>query len=133
MIGIMDVASKAVEAFLDLGDGESFHTLSCSVGYRLIGTGEVVCAIKLPLEVAEAAILRRSRISIALTAAGRIQVFAGGTLEDESIDGLVAKTVTEENLRLEEAVDSDLRSLLQSLEHSVSLVKEAIARMPPAP
>jgi GH24 family phage-related lysozyme (muramidase) len=74
----MDVASKAVEAFLDLGDGESLHTWTCSAGYRLIGTGEVVCAIKLPLAVAEAAILRRSRISIVLTAAGRIQVFAGG-------------------------------------------------------
>ncbi|MBR0896792.1 hypothetical protein JQ616_17665 [Bradyrhizobium tropiciagri] len=70
-----------------------------------------------------------SRISIALTAAGRIQVFAGGALEDESIDGLVAKAVTEENLRLEEAVGSDLRSLLQSLEHSVNLVREAMARL----
>ncbi|MGN8550366.1 hypothetical protein ACQPTN_39750 [Bradyrhizobium sp. 13971] len=68
-----------------------------------------------------------------LTAAGRIQVFAGGALKNESIDGLVAKAVTEENLRLEEAVGSDLRSLLQSLEHSVNLVREAMARLPQAP
>ncbi|MFQ3458649.1 hypothetical protein PMN64_35770 [Bradyrhizobium sp. UFLA01-814] len=128
----MNEESDAVEAFLELSEGQPLQSASWSVGYRLIGSGEVICAIKLPLAVAEAARLPQSRISIVLTAAGRIEVFAGGSLENESIDELVAKTVAEENLRLEEASGSDLRSLLDRLEHSVSLVKEAIARMPPS-
>jgi hypothetical protein len=46
---------------------------------------------------------------------------------------LVARMVTQENLRLEEATTSDLKSLLHRLERSVGLVKEAIARVPTSP
>ncbi|MCP1843944.1 hypothetical protein ACVIHI_003137 [Bradyrhizobium sp. USDA 4524] len=131
----MDLVSDTVEAFLDLGCGSeaSLDPLWYSAGYRLIGTGEIVCSVKLPWSVAEAAILGRSNISVSLSPGGRIEVSAGGVLVNEQIDALVARAVSEENLCLEGATALDLRSLLHRLERSRNLVKEAIARVPTAP
>ena len=123
-----------VEAFLDVGCGDDnpLRPSSYSAGYRLIETGEVICAVKLPFPIADAAILRRSKISIILTPAGRVEVSSGGSAANEQIDDLVARTVTQANLRMEEATASDLESLLHRLERSISLVKEAIAQAPAA-
>jgi hypothetical protein len=125
----------AVEAFLDLGCGDDnpLRPSSYSAGYRLIETGEVICTVELPVPIAEAAILRRSKISIILTPGGRVEVSSGGLATNEQIDDLVARTVTQVNLRMEEATASDLESLLHRLERSISLVKGAIARAPAAP
>lgn len=131
----MDFLTGSVEAYLDLGrdDDNSLRPSSYSAGYRLIGTGEIVCAVKLPVSIAESAILRRSKITITLAPAGHVEVSAGGLAANEPIDDLVARMVTQENLRLEEATTSDLKSLLHRLERSVGLVKEAIARVPTSP
>jgi hypothetical protein len=128
----MDLMGGAVEAFLDLGCGSetSLDPLWYSAGYRLIGTGEIVCSVKLPFSVAEAAIIGRSKISISLSPSGRIEVSAAGVLANEQIDGLVARAVSDQNIGLEEATAVELNSLLHRLEHSVGLVKDAIARMP---
>lgn len=58
---------------------------------------------------------------------------AAGVLANEQIDGLVARAVSDQNLGLEEATAVELKSLLARLEHSVGLVKDAIARMPTGP
>lgn len=124
-----------VEAFLDLGCGDDnpLRLSSYSAGYRLIETGEVICIVKLPVPVAEAAILRRSKISIILTPDGCVEASSCGSVANEQIDDLVARTVTQANLRMEEATASNLESLLRRLERSISLVKEAIARALAAP
>lgn len=131
----MDVVSSSVEAFLDLGCGKSspLTSSSYSAGYRLVETGEVICVVKLPVSIAESAILRRSSLSITVTPTGDIEVSAGGLGTHEQIDDLLARTVSRANLDMEEATTSDLQCLLRRLERSVSLVKEAIARMPRAP
>ena len=99
----------------------------------LLSYNRVICAVKLPVPIAQAAILRRSKISIILTLGGRVEAAAGGSVASEQIDDPVARTVTLAHLRMEEATASDLRSLLHRLERSISLVKEAIARAPAAP
>ncbi|MCP3402159.1 MULTISPECIES: hypothetical protein [unclassified Bradyrhizobium] len=131
----MVLVNDAVEAFLELGceNGTPLDPLWYSAGYRLIRTGEIVCSVKLPWSVAEAAILGRSKVSVSLSPSGQIEVSAGGVLVNEQIDRLVARAVSEENLDLEEATALDLRSLLHCLEHSMDLVKGAIERMPTAP
>lgn len=82
------------------------------------------------MSIAEPAILGRSKISITLAPAGHVEVAAGGLAANEPIDDLVARMVTQANLRMEEAPASDLESFLHRLERSHSLVREAIARMP---
>ena len=131
----MDFVIGSVEAFLDLGCGDDspLRSSSYSAGYRLVGTGEVICVVELPVPIAESAILRRSKISIALTPTGVVEVSVGGAAANDQIDSLVARTVTEANLLMEEATASDLKTLLHRLELSVGLVKEAIARTPTAP
>lgn len=128
----MDFLTGAVEPYLDLGCGDdnSLRPSSYSAGYRLIETGEIVCAIQLPASIAESAILRRSKISITLAPAGHIEVAAGGLAANEPIDDLVARMVTQANLHMEEATASDLKSFLHRLERSLVLVQGAIARMP---
>ncbi|MCP1913414.1 hypothetical protein J2R96_005894 [Bradyrhizobium elkanii] len=124
-----------VEAYLDLGcgDDDPLRPSSYTAGYRLIETGEVICTVKLPVPIVEAAIVRRSNISIILTAGGCVEASSGGSVANEQIDDLVARTLTQVNLRMEEATASDLESLLHRLERSISLVKEAIARTLAAP
>ena len=89
----MDFLTGSVEAYLDLGrdDDNSLRPSSYSAGYRLIGTGEIVCAVKLPVSIAESAILRRSKITITLAPAGHVEVSAGGLAANEPIDDLVAR------------------------------------------
>ncbi len=130
----MDFEIGSVEAFFDLGCGDDnpLRPSTYSAGYRLVGTGEVVSVVKLPVPIVESAILRRSRISTTVTPTGIVEISAGGLGAHEQIDDLVARTVTQANLDMEEATASDLKSFLHRLERSVSLVKEAIARMPTA-
>jgi hypothetical protein len=128
----MDFETGSVEAFLDLGSGEDnqLRPSSCSAGYRLIETGEVICTVKVPISIAEAAILRWSKISVILTPGGCVEASSGDAVANEQIDDLVARAVTQANLRMEEATSLDLESLLHRLERSICRVREAIARFP---
>ena len=92
----------------------------------------MICTVKLPVPIAEAVLLKRSKISIILPPGGRVEVSSGGSAANEQIDDLVARALTQANLRMEEATASDLESLLHRLERSIGLVKEAIARAPAA-
>jgi hypothetical protein len=131
----MDFVTDSVEAFLDLGCGNDtpLRPLSYSAGYRLIGTGEVVSVVKLPVPIVESAILGLTKVSITVTPTGDVEISAGSLGAREQIDDLVARAVTQTNLGMEEATASDLKSFLHRLERSVNLVKEAIARMPTVP
>ncbi|NEU97552.1 hypothetical protein [Bradyrhizobium uaiense] len=123
-----------VEAFLDLGRGDEnpLSPSSYSAGYRRVETGEVICTVELSVPIVEAAILKRSNVSIIVTPGGSVEVSSGGSAAHEQIDDLVARAVTQANLRMEEATTSDLESLLHRLERSIGLVKDAIARTPAA-
>ena len=126
----VNLSTGSVEAFLDLEDGDDvLARRSYSAGYRLIETGEVVCAVKLPAALAESAILGRSKTSIVLTPAGQVEALSGAGSATEQVDSLVARTVADDNLRMEEATSAELEALLHRLECSVGLVKQAIARL----
>jgi hypothetical protein len=47
----------------------------------------------------------------------------------EPIDAFIARSLSSENLRMEEATLTDLKVLLRRLDHSVSVVREAIGRL----
>jgi hypothetical protein len=51
----------------------------------------------------------------------------------QALDVLVQRAVNTENLRMEEATISDLNALLQRLECSISLVKDAIRQISSEP
>lgn len=126
----VNLSTGSVEAFLDLEDGDDVLAhRSYSVGYRLIETGEVVCAVKLPVALAESAILRRSKTTIVLTPTGQVEASSGAGSATEPVDSLVARTVADHNLRMEEATSTELEAMLHRLERSVDLVKGAIARL----
>ncbi|WP_145669825.1 hypothetical protein [Bradyrhizobium stylosanthis] len=126
----MNLLTGSVEAFLDFENGDDILTRrSYSAGYRLVETGEVVCAVKLPAALAESAILRRSKISIVLTPAGQVEASLGAGASTEQVDSLVARTVADDNLRMEDATPIELEALLHRLERSVVMVKQAIARL----
>ena len=133
LVTAMDLMSDVLEAFLEFGGGSEREPLWCSAGYRILGTGEIVCSVKLPFVLAEAAIVGQSKISLDLSPGGQIDVSVAGVLANEQLDELVARAVSEANLGLEEATALELKSLLRRLERSLGLVKEAIARMPTAP
>lgn len=133
LVSAMDLMSDVIEAFFEFGGGSEREPLWCSAGYRILGTGEIVCSVKLPFALAEAAIVGRSKISLDLSPGGQIDVSVAGVLANEQLDGLVARAVSETTLGLEEATALDLKALLRRLERSVGLVQEAIARMPTAP
>src|ERR1700752_3019306 len=113
----MDLVTGSIEAFLELGsEDDPLCPSSYSAGYRIVGTGEVVCAVKLPVAIAESAILSRSKFSITLSPSGEFEISVGGATVSEPIDGVVVRAVTEANLRMEEATASDLETLLRRLE-----------------
>jgi hypothetical protein len=110
-------------------------------GYRLRDTGKVICTVELPASVTESTVYGHSKLAIAATTNGYIQSSVVGLaslngttpVAAEPIDLLIEHVTAVENLRLEEATVEDLKMLLQRLERSVSLAKEAIARLDAVP
>jgi hypothetical protein len=105
------------------------------IGYRVGPDGTAITSITVSAEIIKTLNLGGS-VSLAVTPDGRVAAVvshpnsAESTLrEDFPIDSLVQNALELENLRMEEATVSDLKTLLQRLEHSVGLVKVAIDQM----
>lgn len=106
-------------------------------GYRLRDTGEVICTVELPASVIESTVFGHSKLAIAATTNGYIQSSVVGpaclsgtsSIAAEPIDLLIEHMTAVENLHLEEATVETLTMLLQRLERSVSLAREAIAQL----
>jgi hypothetical protein len=137
----MKHGASTVEAFLEVA-GKGFGTtgpISYLAGYRCIETGEIICAIELPASIAEPTIFAHSGLTIMTTPDGLIvstvRGVEGSDLNErqpivaEPIDAFIARSLNLENLRMEETTVADLEILLQRLNHSASLVSEAIDQM----
>ena len=103
------------------------------VGYRVHGTGEVIAAIEIPAQIVEEAVTSSLSISVTMSPTGELSATSSScaaTFDSALIptDVLVAQVVAPENLHLEEAGPENLRTLLVRLEHSVTCVKDALAR-----
>lgn len=105
-------------------------------GYRVEGTKDVLSTVDIPAEAVEqfltAGLCLSARmspsgdISAALTSSNDIAISPGIVCDARSIEVLVAKAVSVENLRLEEAGSAELKTLLKRLESSIELVTEAL-------
>ncbi|WP_271592001.1 hypothetical protein [Bradyrhizobium sp. CCBAU 65884] len=112
-------------------------------GYRAIGVREYVSAVEMPAQLVEQAVRTRASSTVEISPDGMVIAHvlwshASDTMPDsstdlEALDVLVRRAVTFENLRMEEATVSDLNRLLQRLERSISLVKDAISQMSSEP
>jgi hypothetical protein len=141
----MKLVTDQVEAFFRVASEEtgSLGPTSYRAGYRLIETGNVICAVELPASVIEAVVFEHSSPAIAATTDGHVQTsmigLAGAELNgmssftSEPIDSLVGRAMAVENLRMGEATIAELEMLLQRLERSVGLVKEAIVQLSHTP
>jgi hypothetical protein len=108
-------------------------------GYRIVGTANVISAIDVPADMVERALISRKPLSARIAPNGDIipeisnsnpiDNTADVTSETSQIDDLIRRTLNAENLRMEEASVADLKMLLDRLERSVSLVKEAIIQL----
>ncbi len=108
-------------------------------GYRAIGVSDYVSAVEMPVPLVEQTVLARASSTVAISPDGTVIAHllwspTSGTIPDpstylEALDVLVRRAVTSENLRMEEATVSDLNTLLQRLERSLNLVKDAIGQM----
>jgi hypothetical protein len=107
-------------------------------GYRLEATAEILSVVDIPADVVEQVLNSKLSLSIRLTPEGEVAVFA--TIDEtsivspaqgtsESIDVLVSRVVGPENLQFEEAGVTELTTLLTRLEHSVSLVRNALTQL----
>lgn len=103
-------------------------------GYRIPGSAEVVSAVEVPASIVEHTIMQGAFLSVRSSPDGTItsqisisySANAGSTREATPIDELVRNAVDLENLRMEEATSKDLNTLLERLERSISVVKDAI-------
>jgi len=99
--------------------------------------GDVVSSLIISAETIERALLFKRTITLALTPDGQTTAVIPDCAECiqaiSPIDNLVGDVLDPTNLCMEEATAADLRTLLQRLERSVSLVREAIDRMTSAP
>jgi hypothetical protein len=139
-IGQMKRSGGTVEAFLEVGAERAHPTnpISYRAGYRCVETGEIICSIEIPASIAESTIFAHSNLLIATTPDGHIKSAVRGLDSDlntsqlmacEPLDASFARSLDSENLRMEEATVADLEVLLQRLNHSTNLVREAIGRM----
>ena len=113
------------------------------LGYRTVGVSDCVSAIEVPIQMVEQTVLARASLTMRISPDGTIisrmlWSLAADTPPDspivvESLDVLVRRAVNMENLRMEEATISDLNTLLQRLECSISLVKDAIGQITSEP
>ena len=127
------------EAFLAVEGGGPLGPIWYRAGYRCGETGNVVCALELPASIVETAIPRHAKLTATVAPNGHIRLSVCGTacegISDGllsvtgSIDQLIAQSVAVDNLHLEEITSADLNSLLQRLQHSVALVREAMKHL----
>jgi hypothetical protein len=139
----MKRAANEPEAFFRVASREvgSLGPARYSAGYRVRETGKVICTIELAASVAESTVFGHANLAMAATTSGCIQSSIAGlaglsgtqSFAAEPIDSLIARATAVENLRMEEATVADLKVLLQRLERSVSLVKEAILHLDSIP
>ena len=110
-------------------------------GYRAIGVSDYVSAIEVPIQIVEQTVLTRASLAVGIGPDGTVishfpWPHTADTIPDpatEALDVLVRRAVNSENLRMEEATVSDLNTLLQRLECSISLVKDAISQISSEP
>jgi hypothetical protein len=111
-------------------------------GYRTVGVSEYVSVVEVPIQIVEHTVLTRASLTVRIGPDGTVishmlSSHAAETLEPptdvEALDVLVRRAVNAENLRMEEATVSDLNTLLQRLECSISLVKDAISQISSEP
>ncbi len=106
-------------------------------GYRAVGTDTIVAAIEIPARLLEEEISSNLRLSCRLSPDGNvtpessIQNDGGSSTRtwagSQPLDQLIRSTLAPQNLRMEEATIADLTILLQRLEDSASLVRDALA------
>ena len=130
---------RAIEPFAErvcLGNARTVDDLY-RLGYRDSETGIVVAAIEIPVGLLEEAISSNLTSSCRLTPDGNLisessfecgKASAGVLISPMPLDQLVRATLTPQNLHMEEATIANLRTMLQKLQESTSVVREALAR-----
>jgi hypothetical protein len=112
-------------------------------GYRTVGVNDYVSAIEVPIQIVEQTVLTRASLTVRIGPDGTVishmqlshtvDTTPDPPTEVEAVDVLVRRALNTENLRMEEATVSDLNTLLQRLECSISLVKDAISQISSEP
>ncbi len=112
-------------------------------GYRIVGVSDYVSAVDVPTQIVEQTVLTRASLTVRISPDGTVishmllshaaDTTPNPPTDVEALDVLVRRAVNTENLRMEEATVSDLKTLLQRLECSISLVKAAISQMSSEP
>ncbi|WP_186467824.1 hypothetical protein [Bradyrhizobium stylosanthis] len=106
-------------------------------GYRVGETGTVVAAIEVPARLLEEAISSNLTSSCRLTPDGNLisessfeygNASAAMSIAPMPLDQLIRATLAPQNLHMEEATVSNLRTMLQRLEEATSVVRETLAR-----
>ncbi|MHC6157005.1 hypothetical protein ACVSQB_35210 [Bradyrhizobium elkanii] len=105
-------------------------------GYKIAGTDMVVAAIEIPARLLEETISSSMTLSCRLTPDG--EVIPEPSFEQDRtsstgisplpLDQLIRATLAPQNLHMEEATIANLTTMLQRLEESVSIAKDALAR-----
>jgi len=106
-------------------------------GYRVVGTDTIVAAIEIPARLLEE-VSSNLRLSCRLSPDGNVMPESSFHSDNRAsstgtrtgplpLDQLMRATLAPQNLRMEEATIADLTTLLQRLEDSANLVKEALA------
>jgi len=108
-------------------------------GYRTIVTGDCLSAIEVPTSIVEQAVLTRASLATRVVPDGTVishilMSHVRGYIPNiptdvASIETLVQRAISAENLRMEEATVADLSTLLRKLEDSVRLVTDTISQM----
>lgn len=95
----------------------------------------MVATVDIPAETVERAVTAGLFISVRMTLNGKItstvfsstrEIAQDATWMPSQIEDLVSNAVHPENLRMEDATATDLKSLLASLQRSVRFVKDAL-------
>ena len=132
-------ARQAIEPFAErvcLGNTQTADDLY-RFGYRDGETGTVVAAIEIPALLLEEAVSSNLTSSCRLTPDGNLiavssfeygKASAGISISPMPLDQLIRATLTPQNLHMEEATIANLRTMLQKLQESTSVVREALAR-----
>lgn len=112
-------------------------------GYRTVGVNDYVSAVEVPIQIVEQTVLMRASLTVRIGPDGTVfshmlSSHATDATSDplahvDPLDVLVRRVVDTENLRMEEASVSDLNTLLQRLERSIGLVKDAIRQISSEP
>jgi hypothetical protein len=132
-------ARQSIEPFVErvcLHQARPFDSLY-RLGYRAVGTDTIVAAIEIPARLLEEEISYNLRWSCRLSPDGNVtpessfqndRASSTGTWAASlPLDQLIRSTLVPQNLHMEEATIEDLTTLLQILEDSANLVRDALA------